>query len=121
MREIKFRAFDPLEGKMYQEVAVTMDGYAEADWGKTKYKWVLMQYTGLKDKNGKEIYEGDILKHPKADPPEDKGWKVDYLGVEYILENVSTGEIVSMSRFAPIYINYMEVIGNIYENPDLIK
>jgi len=54
MREIKFRAWDKDLHKMYNKWTVIPDD---------DRSHILMQYTGLKDKNGKEIYEGDIVKH----------------------------------------------------------
>ena len=54
MREIKFRAWDKDLLKMYSKWTVIPDD---------DRSHILMQYTGLKDKNGVEIYEGDILKN----------------------------------------------------------
>ena len=80
----------------------------------------LMEYTGLNDKDGKPIYEGDIIKikHP---------YKNRYYKGEIIFEN---GAFEAKGFNFPHYDNpndfkegleYVEVIGNIYENPELLK
>ncbi len=72
---------------------------------------VLMQYTGLKDKNGKEIYEGDIVKDGwlKNNPLEVVEWSGT--GFEPFADHSITED------YDP---NTIEVIGNVYENPDLL-
>ncbi len=65
MREIKFRAWDENLKRMFQ-VHTLGTKFSDTDnlrFGTSTRDFNLMQYTGLKDKNGKEIYEGDILKH----------------------------------------------------------
>ena len=73
------------------------------------------QYTGLKDKNGVEIYESDLLVFPDA--PRSEVWEVRYSEVcpEYELVEPVSGAITNC------FLDGMEVIGNIHENPELVK
>jgi uncharacterized phage protein (TIGR01671 family) len=79
----------------------------------------LMQYTGLKDKNGKEIYEGDILSRKKwglgGYHEDEERYLVESL--DYYLDS---GE-VDYHFGVHLWNEYCEVIGNIYENPELIS
>lgn len=76
------------------------------------------QYTGLKDKNGVEIYEGDIVKEP---------YYVDEINGFLLLEVVFKdgeflGKVLNKKGFGLQRLTmYREVIGNIYENPELLK
>jgi hypothetical protein len=86
----------------------------------------IMQYTGIKDKNGVEVYEGDILLCPDFDGYED--WCCDANAViEYStpkMQWVATAEGVSKDANAWVYdelTTEFEVIGNIYENPELLN
>ena len=72
------------------------------------------QFTGLRDKNGKEIYEGDIIVHASGS------------SIRYIVEWHNTelvGKQIGSSSYAGIsyWIDVTEVIGNIYDNPELLK
>lgn len=91
-------------------------------------RFELMQYTGLKDKNGKEIYEGDILVTENFDPEFDK-WNERENGftvVEWSEERDGwTGSNWSwdkdIKRESIYDISFCKVIGNIWENPELLK
>lgn len=79
----------------------------------------LDQYTGLKDKNGKEIYEGDVVRI-WADPKDYNGYKGhNYIGVvewdEFILGFISS-DGHGLKDF-----EFIEIVGNIYENPELLN
>ena len=105
MREIKFRAWAGTHKLMFQVVRPMH--YIQP---------ILMQYTGLKDKNGKEIYEGDIV--VLSSDGDKKICKVTLDGWQSLFESVQNGFYCPMGSTAQ---NYREVIGNIYENPELLK
>jgi len=112
MREIKFRAWDG-ERMLSPEDIYIYDGKPcwknEHDHIGVK-KGVLMQFTGLLDKNGKEIYEGDVVK--VMFPVEFVG-VVEYDAPEWRIRRKSG----TLWRFAEC----PEVIGNVFENPELIE
>lgn len=74
---------------------------------------ILMQFTGLKDKNGKEIYEGDIFQDEEDGSCEFVEWDNEFGGW-------STQAWYSVGEFAQA-AERLEVIGNIYENPELLN
>lgn len=148
MREIKFRAWHRRPntncvnaGKMVMGFPMTIqslinakEGYEFKKVGIYGYdehlelgnETILMQFTGLKDKNGKEIYEGDILEY-KFNKLVDfrNGEKIE---PEWIRERRVMRFIEDRFSFAkdikkPNYFEYpsmSKVIGNIYENPELV-
>jgi uncharacterized phage protein (TIGR01671 family) len=122
-REIKFRVWNDewvmmiqkeIYGLKFDETGIfsiqwineTTDGQEHKEvWENSEYLKI-MQYTGLKDKNGKEIYEGDVC---------NDGSVVQFIGGRYIL----------MYKDKTFWEDLMgsedEIIGNVYENPELIK
>ena len=118
-REIKFRAWDKKEKQMI------IPSFIKNDEKEDEY-YVLMQYTGLKDKNDKEIYEGDIVKSHEGYLMtviwQDNGFKLMFK-----FKRTYQGESYTETR-KDISLNGSnderwgcEVIGNIYKNPELLK
>ena len=108
MREIKFRVWDPAEKQMCHVIAADFQDNAD-----------LMQYTGVKDKNGVEIYEGDIIRGHTG------RYQVDCV-VRWSMGNCGfIAEPTIMERtylcLNPGSTKSYEVIGNIYENPELVS
>jgi len=127
MREIKFRAWDEREKKMYFPAELIQYGNVEVGYldgsGCPKGKPdVLMQYTGLKDKNGKEIYEGDILFPGRREVRfGEYGTEVEQ-GTGFMTYSHDAKEPWKIPfSFAHRQAEGSKVIGNIYENPELIK
>ena len=114
MREIKFRAWDETEKHMYNWENLLNQNLKNIFTITEQCGYVLMQYTGLKDKNGKEIYEGDIVKSFFVDTDEAGNETYKY----YIME-VKYDEILCSYKIDK-FMN-LEVIGNVYENKELLN
>lgn len=69
------------------------------------------QYTGLIDKNGKKIFEGDIVKYINSSP-----CKIDYIDSQFVMMWKKF-----YRNFERVYDDEIEVIGNIYDNPELLE
>lgn len=128
MREIKFRAWD---GKVMRYDNILIDGSNGHVIGSP----ILMQFTGLKDREGKEIWEGDVLSScpigyiPETRKPGELGEVVWIEPKKGYHEDPSHGwKIKSKTGLTNITVwlhvtgcGYEEVLGNIHENPELLK
>lgn len=112
-RKIKFRMWNDYDKKMIHWNELLEKNLANIFTIPSYNKW-LMQYTGLHDKNGKEIYEGDIVKIKYRD--EDIG-KVIYEHNGFSIDVTNMNKNYGRVSFVN---NFMEVIGNIYDNPELL-
>lgn len=112
-REIKFRAWQEHKNKMlsWQE----LEEWSFSDFNFKGSQTVFQQFTGLVDKNGKQIYEGDILNHDTKSFAHGVNVVVEWFGSGFYCgygSHIPLAEIVKMDA---------EVIGNIWENPELLK
>lgn len=121
MREIKFRAWDGDTNVVTPEATIQELINRAVERGRNVINWealTLMQYTGLKDKNGKEIFEGDIVnysEHPAGMATvewNERGY------FELVFPSGAKNFIPDKHLFR---MYGFEVIGNIYDNPELIQ
>jgi len=145
MREIKFRNwYKPKEGRLYSDITppkmIYLSFCQTIDSGRTLVftdeertyidesdfeEPILMQYTGLKDKNGKEIFEGDIVSVKLPDTPHYVGGtilgKIEYdevgcrFNINQYFENEFCYDYYDIHEDLSI-----EIKGNIYQNPELL-
>ena len=139
MREIKFRAWDKEENRMIYDTEIDSMNYWDwVTWTSVEivnsqlrsnlYEW--MQYTWLKDKNEKEIYEGDVVwdwndiawidSYSEVRYDEDFSWFIVYTPwlITPLHEALENGHWRDASTWKDI--SWVYVVSNIYENPELL-
>lgn len=126
-REIKFRVWDKEQKKMLSSLWLSGDGIQSGtsldleSFTNDLYNEVLMQFTGLKDKNDKEIYESDIIKYcfwSDCNTNPKREWKE---GIIFWNDKKLCWDIEGTINGIYGTPKYYEIIGNIYENSDLLK
>ena len=135
MRDIKFRAYIrdknprvPSEINKIVEVKSlylgskkAIIGYSGGNYSIKFDEIELMQYTGLKDKNGKETYEGDIVKFRFKDDREEFPDLIGYIEYQTTFTAFRIMSNQGSFKIDITEIKFIEVIGNIYKNPELLE
>ena len=119
-REISFRVWDTYLGNWGDPGAflgITSRGVLISENELNTKGSVVQQFTGLKDKNSKKIFEGDIIEMNESGGDYCLGSVFFYKGSFVVNENAGIDEFSELGNNA----NYFEVIGNIFENPELLK
>ena len=128
-REIKFRVWDKSQNKFLDYPCyfnnkdfnefTAFDRYFKCD----EEGCILQQYTGLKDKNGREIYEGDIVQYNRRSSYDginfEVKWSEDNWG--WVLVSKNKDYLVNERTPEGYRYEFIEIVGNIFENPDLLK
>jgi uncharacterized phage protein (TIGR01671 family) len=117
MKEIKFRAWDSDSGMYIAPHIIHLDGRIVAQTATRNGECEIELFTGIHDRNGREIFEGDIIKHPGF-LPEVVKWAQG--SARFIVERASS---VTNSRMTDglMASREVEIIGNIHENPELLE
>ena len=122
MREILFRGKPKDTGKWAQGYVYKIWERAFILWGMVNgvpdmvevYPETVCQYTGLTDKNGNKIFEGDIVRHKPAQLLGVVKYSEKYM--QFIVDDIDDGE-----QDCSGFINGVEIIGNIFDNPELLE
>lgn len=129
MKNTKFKVYDYDSKTMYnqEDLIITFDSIGEDVYvykdGKVEplYRYELLQYIGSNDTFDNEIYEGDILVisgYSYEEPEFECYGEVKYVNCGYCIED--EGEFVNISDFRGSYTTIFKVVGNVYENPELL-
>lgn len=127
VRQIKFRVWDSERKQMYNlsENRFSFglfEGHRAISWedvfAEQHEELIPLQYTGLKDKNGREIYEGDIVIRSYRESQTTAVRKIVFHNDGFKIQEI--GKYAGLSLLYPA-LDDIEIIGNIYENPELLE
>lgn len=120
MRAIKFRAWSKSEKRMYHNVEQNKWCLYQNSFGEVLRSddFDVMQFTGLLDKNGKDIYEGDIVR--VINYLDGKEWE-GHCHNDFIIFSKGGFDLKSPWAHESLKDNEVEVLGNIYETPELMN
>jgi len=115
MREFKFRAWHTMLHKMFYDISVASESWSSKDTHRGGNHSTVMQFTGLHDKNGKEIFEGDIIS--SVDTKFEIQWNQEK--AMYYCLIIGSDVLYCPASDSYIQCNF-EIIGNIFENKELL-
>jgi len=127
MRTFKFRAWDKNKKYMFEVIGISWFANHSSIWQVSGYDILepidnvdIMQFTGLLDKNGREIFEGDIL---EVNLTRRDGFcgKVVWRNNGWRIKNIDARPIKESDRIWDMNHENMLIIGNIYESPELLE
>lgn len=134
IRKMNFRAWDDGSKVMHLDVNFIMSGHENNDWVIFKSdkqplsagnvldnpyfqaQIKISQSTDILDMNGKEIFEGDILRDGKG-----ADGVVTYIAPQFVVQSENENFALAEGKIGIKQLEYTQIIGNIYENPELIS